>query len=515
MALGVPRATGYTTGAATAGGMSDIAGAFVLLALVYAPWAMGAQPPLTIRGLEGLAASAFVVWVVGLLADRRLPRVPLFLWMTVSALLVFGWVAALVPRSTYDVVTTSFSPEKNRVIGSVDGRTAVFSMLGITALLATIVMVCDLVGRQWFRLGILWVVSGTGVSIALLGIVQKLGVETPFSRAMSSDEGLFFATFNYHGNAGAYLNLVAPLIGVLFVLQVRQRGWCPSSVLVGMGLVIVLTGLLVTTSKASQVIGVALVIGLVGIVVETSGVRGRRSTGAVALVVVCVVMVAGIALTSSDRWRSVAAEAGGSGFRVSVWRIGWQLFQDRPMFGDGPGTFKVVLPVSPKTPDSLRGMSILYPHVPGTRVSQWNNLHQDYLQTLIEWGVVGTLAWAALVLGGLSRLWQSGSRSLSRSPERVLLIGVGLSLAGVYVHALVDFPLQVLSIGFYVAVLLGVAWGSPNIGSHGRDEWRELQAEDCQGGEGLNGMTRSARRPTIGPGTGAVVQPDVPVTSIT
>ena len=104
--------------------------------------------------------------------------------------------------------------------------------------------------------------------------------------------------------------------------------------------------------------------------------------------------------------------------------------------------------------------------MPGT----WRFLHQDYLQTLLEWGWIGGILWALLFFGGITvgiRSYKEHARREWTPRRRVLQPLVIIALMGVALHALVDFPVQIESIQLYVATYLGLCWGSMRWKDHG------------------------------------------------
>jgi hypothetical protein len=119
-------------------------------------------------------------------------------------------------------------------------------------------------------------------------------------------------------------------------------------------------------------------------------------------------------------------------------------------FGFGPGTFRVVFPSY---------NNVANKPAPGT----WRFLHEDYLQTTLEWGWLGSSLWALLFFGGMVIGIRSYKKSAGQAwtPRRRLLQPlIIVVLAGVALHALVDFPLQIASIQLYIATYLGLCWGS-------------------------------------------------------
>ena len=132
------------------------------------------------------------------------------------------------------------------------------------------------------------------------------------------------------------------------------------------------------------------------------------------------------------------------------------MLPDAGAFGFRPGTFRAAFPGYQSTYD-FGGREV--PEF--WKSYSWLQAHNDYLQTIIEWGYLGALMWAVLFYGAL---WRAGVilRKSLVAPGRdgaLLMAGcIILALAGTLLQAFVDFPLQIPSIQLYVAVLLGICW---------------------------------------------------------
>ena len=170
-------------------------------------------------------------------------------------------------------------------------------------------------------------------------------------------------------------------------------------------------------------------------------------------------LIAGVWLVNHDvqplrRLRHLAAELRQPEYpRLMQSRAAWEMARERPFFGAGVGTYKVLVQTS-----SIRGYFFAPFFRPGDPFSVLSNTHEDYLQTLVEWGWIGFGGWVVLVGGAFGRLWPWlwQTRFNTRTG-----LAVGVALGSVYLHALGDCPLQIPVLQYYAAVYLGLAWGSP------------------------------------------------------
>src|SRR5262249_50716594 len=172
--------------------------------------------------------------------------------------------------------------------------------------------------------------------------------------------------------------------------------------------------------------------------------------GALAIVLALIALAQATHLEQPlNRWQSVGERIPADA-RWQASGVALRALPGAGLFGFGPGTFRVVFP----------GYNIGSSHpLPGT----WRFLHEDYLQTVLEWGWLGGSLWALLFFGGIAIGIGSYNRYARRewTPRRHVPQPLAvIALAGVAMHALVDFPFQIESIQLFVATYLGLCWGS-------------------------------------------------------
>ena len=127
-------------------------------------------------------------------------------------------------KSIYDSEFSLFAPLRNfapPLAGSVDYANSAAWMVRGALLLGTILFVSDLSQSSRWLLRLWYVIGLVGGSISFLGLLQKAtGAQMIFWQpAPPPQYGVttFFATYFYHGNAGAFLNLVWPLSAGLVI----------------------------------------------------------------------------------------------------------------------------------------------------------------------------------------------------------------------------------------------------------------------------------------------------------
>lgn len=183
--------------------------------------------------------------------------------------------------------------------------------------------------------------------------------------------------------------------------------------------------------------------------------RGDRwfrvaAAGIIALVTLPALALFGPALLG--RLAELPAEWTATGGRGQVFRLGLGMVRDFPLAGTGAGTFEFAFP-----PYRTPGISGLY-----------NFAHNDYLQILVETGLVGlclALAPVALFAAALRRHLRDEDRPFTPWP----LLG---AFAAVAVHELVDFGLQMPALSFLFALLAGAFYPVGAATQRAKRAWR-------------------------------------------
>lgn len=136
--------------------------------------------------------------------------------------------------------------------------------------------------------------------------------------------------------------------------------------------------------------------------------------------------------------------------RFWIWESALKMWQDHPLWGVGPAHFD----------DRYRA----YRAEQDKTQSRPGYAHNDYLNTLAEYGVVG-LALALLPLGVVGwsavRVWpslQSSSRDLKNreSNRAAMALGAGCGLIAILVHSLFDFNLHIPANALTAVTISGI-----------------------------------------------------------
>jgi O-antigen ligase len=437
----------------------------LLAAVIYAPWAYGCTRWWTKTLLIQSLLAIGLLWVCSLFLRRRWPRVTTSAGVVALTLLGLGWLSTLNAVSTYDELMQVFSPVSQLLPGLFGTWDAAFShrtMLLVTALMAAFFISMDLAANPVWRRRLFLTFALSGGLLLLFGLVERATGAQGIFWDTSARKSTFFATYFYHANAGAFINLTLPLVAGQAILAFRNEKAQLGRAFWGFLLLVTITSVFVNTSRASMAIGILImaVLAVGGTLVAIKRHRKMFVTPRVlatgGVVFACaVILTLGFGVEPSlGRWNETlnslfASEGALWEGRVSMYRSCWLALPSAGWFGFGPGTFSIMFPFL----ELKQGRELDY-------IVRY--AHQDYLQTALEWGAIGFTLWAILIGGGVARAFRRFlTNPQSMTSEHGMWIALStLSLIGVLIHSLVDFPLQIASLQLITAVLLGQLWAS-------------------------------------------------------
>lgn len=306
----------------------------------------------------------------------------------------------------------------------------------------------------------------TGIRVNPVGWLGTLDVETGVVKQR------IFGTIGNPNFVGGYL-AIALVAATGWVIGLRRNY---ARFLGGLVLSAALLSIVLTRSKGALLalaVGVAhgLVVGRLARQVRGTDRRefGVRRWAPGALILVLVVVAAGFFLVESssdpregsyiERWAETLALRGDSiTVRALLAHCGFDMWEDKPFLGWGAGGFKV---------NFLERLKALLEGPEGDRLLgrvnrlhslRANHLHNEYLQVLVEWGILG-FAFVQLFLVGCQVLAFRRIKVAKSSAERFMRIGLLSAFWCGLGGALFDMPFHRPAQAFLLAVVLGASVG--------------------------------------------------------
>jgi O-antigen ligase len=400
--------------------------ALVIGILVFSTLAFGAVGQWEFLVVQGLTLGAVVLWGVRLWLNPS----PKFLW-TPLCWGVVAFVGYAIARYLQADIEYAARQELIKIL--------------VYALLFFIVL--NNLHRQELTQIIALTVIFLGMVISMYAIYQYLVKSDKVWTVVSPYKGRGGGTFIYPNNLAGYLEMLLPL-GICFIVAGRLSH--VMKIVLGYACVVMLAGIGVTMSRGGWLVTAVMLVMLCGVLLTQRNFRLQ------ALVLLALVIVGGLAITPKltgmhERFANTFSSGKADDLRFSIWKPAYQMWQDHFWLGAGPDHFDYLFRIYRPQEVQLR---------PG-------RAHNDYLNTLADWGVIGTgvvaAAWV-LLYWGARKSWQAvrgvqDDFSRRKSNKYAFVMGASLGLFTVLLHAIVDFNMHTPAVALLAVTLMALLSG--------------------------------------------------------
>jgi O-antigen ligase len=376
--------------------------------LMFGPLAFGAVEPWSTFVLEAGSALLLLVWLAKQWLDRELVVhwSPLFVPMAVFGLLILLQVAFKFTAYRHDTVSGAL-------------------------LYCAYALLCFLVGQAFLRgaqarnLALIFTLYGFGLAaFALLYGMSPNGKLYWFYPL--SQGGWIYGPYVNHNH---YAGLMELLVPIPLVLALTRLPADKERIAAGIAAA-VMVGTIFLSGSRGGMLAIAFELAVLAVVLLGEKKRFRVVIGLAAFGLVLAGMLTwlgGKELTA--RVSSISTESRteiSGGMRSSIDRDAVRMFRSKPILGWGLGTFPTV-----------------YPQFRSFYTNFFvNEAHNDYLQLLVETGILGfaIMVWFLIVL---YRRAVPKIRNWMTDVNAAVTLACTLGLSGILVHSVVDFNLQI------------------------------------------------------------------------
>ncbi len=285
--------------------------------------------------------------------------------------------------------------------------------------------------------GVIKILCFAGAVYILMGLFQIAGF---IPHGWWRPAPFMASGFVNHNHFAAYLELLLPFSCLFWIAPLPGEGFFSRAFSILASLLITI-GIVLSCSR-----GAWLSLTVSSLVLGTAALRQKNLSWnwrKLLLPVFFLLMIGTVICQPPIRARFSSllaiSEDTSAQMREKMWRGTWNLIKENPVMGQGAGSFIYSFPR----------------HRPAGLYRLTNYAHNEYLQVVAEFGVIGlviTSCIAVFVLIRMFRLSQSGSTAWKK--------GLGwaglLSFASVALHSTVDFPWHIPAVAFHASFLAGL-----------------------------------------------------------
>jgi O-antigen ligase len=393
--------------------------------LLFGPLAFGAVEPWSIFLMEAGSAALFLLWIGKqvLDGDMKIRWNPLFLPMGVFGLLIVSQLVFHITAYRHDTVSLALLYCSYAMLCFLAGQTLI---RGSQA--RTLALVFSLYGAALASFALLQGISSNG---KLYWIRQpRMG-------------GWIYGPYVNHNH---YAGLMEMLIPIPLVLALTRLAPGRTRALAGAVAAVMVGTIFLSGSRGGMLAILAELIFLSALLVKQKrSLRTAIGVGVfLAIVVGLLTWIGGAELSKRIATVGPLHSEISSDVRTNINRDGLKMFLKKPVLGWGLGTFPVV-----------------YPQFRTFYTNFFvNEAHDDYLQLLVEMGLLGfaTMLWFLVTL--YTRAIKKIGNWTGEISGAVTLACI-LGLSGILVHSVVDFNLQIPANAALFYVLCTVAASKP------------------------------------------------------